>query len=938
MGKKNPRCTLFEHRHLLLLFGCCLCFAVIDGKITTILQKEENPSRIHLFEICLSMSGRRILLGLIAFFLIAVFTLSWKIRNQQDIAARHETLGQQLFLFGGPAAPATSGVGAPQDSLRASSSTPTESPTANSVLENRRHFVGAPQAKLTPLCPAEGNSGGSDSAADTWATRLVRASPFKRSPMCYYTVCNFCVTDGALEFFSPMSGAVLLSDLMTPAPAEEDDARNKKKSSKKAASWKRRGNGGDGEQNHAASTPSPVAGLTSAPRSRAEVSDTPPLRLCNELRAKISLPVLDADAIRRSAANVSSSPSASSSSSAALMMTLRELQFLKRRPTAADWIEERSAHVLSCWNFYGYHLFQCSVAAYYAEFMFDEELQRQRMQVFAAGNNNVSSVIVGKSSNNSIITNSNISSGGGGVNVTITMPFDLWLYNHAVTMTSALRNHFSHAMYLGSTASWLDPVREKAEKALLTEQELQDGDAVRPAPWWGLWAANALNGGSIIRLSRNSRSQQMNNNNRSSNSSAPTGARTVSDGPDRVHEIFRFPRRGTQTKQRMCYRRGIIGQPVHRVVPDEIRHRHIEILRKAFNVPEPLHLSMPEDMRKPDFTADVACDTSAPVNNSSSNNNDDNSSESNNDFSSQQQQRFVVAALSDRDKVPLRVIIVQRGVGKRQGSRRIQNVEAVVNAVEAVFRGQGHLYSANQDDDTGAVVALAGHGHHGKRGVTIDDPDEDAKILVEKAKAAEAEKLKSTKEKKRQRKLELANKAREDKAAAAAAEATARPAAAASSADDLIDQHLTEKLSALDSASLRLISRTRLEVEIIDFAAIPFDEQVKMASSADVMISTHGAANVWLSFMPRGRSVFVELWPQDYVARDVYRAMAMQYRIKYVPVFAGMKPLFGPKGSKEAANSFLHQDVRVPINKFAKLLQTEVAPYVLRAMKCRRRN
>ena len=73
----------------------------------------------------------------------------------------------------------------------------------------------------------------------------------------------------------------------------------------------------------------------------------------------------------------------------------------------------------------------------------------------------------------------------------------------------------------------------------------------------------------------------------------------------------------------------------------------------------------------------------------------------------------------------------------------------------------------------------------------------------------------------------------------------------------------------------------------------------------------------------KSQPLFIELWPQDTVARDVYRTMCSQYGVRYQPIFAGMKPLF--KTKEEQKFSFLHQDVVVPLNELQEILRGEIS-------------
>ena len=428
------------------------------------------------------------------------------------------------------------------------------------------------------------------------------------------------------------------------------------------------------------SPPSSVTSNSSASgrRGRSDETASPStLRLCNELRRKFNLPVAWQ-------AGASQSPPGA----------------VRFEPDGV------AAHILGCWQFYGFHAWQCAVAA------FDVE---QRPPLFAPA----SQFFAVPNATEAVTAAQR------------TFVYDLWLYNHAVSMPKAAREHFSHAMFLGGPSSWTDTAAPKQPASP------SSAGAARSAPWWGVWSANAAR------------------------------------GPATVRELQRHPeaRRGGASTESVCYRRGLIGQPVHHVVSAATRREHVRAMRRAFGIAEARHLS--------GGTGDV------------------------------------------------RVIVAQRGAGSKQGSRRIVNVDDVVRAArEALGAGLAAGTPANRSSSGGR-----------------------------------------------------------------------RPA---------------------------------VHVDVVDFAALPFDEQMRLASRARVLIATHGAGNVWAAFMPEGASALIELWPQDAVSRDVYATLCRQHGVGYAPVFARQAPLFGPRGSHEAKFSFLHQDVNVPLDELRRVLRDEVAAVVFR--------
>jgi hypothetical protein len=373
------------------------------------------------------------------------------------------------------------------------------------------------------------------------------------------------------------------------------------------------------------------------------------LRLCNELRKKFNLP------FQNRFDDVSSSVLVSNNN---------------------------SAHIMACWQFYGYHLFQCSVAAFFAQEIINKQTAKNKDKM-----NEITSI-------------------------------DLWFYNHAVSLPKASRDHYSHKMFLGSESSWLDGNYSlSSSSSSSTTKTKKEEKSVLNAPLWGLWAVNALS---------MKREQVV------------------------VKELLHLSGNVQQhTKKKIfCYKQGIIGQPVHHVVPNEIRLLHVAKLKEMYGLNK------------------------------------------------------MMTPLNNKKK---KILISQRGFGSKQGSRKIANLDFIVNKLASNFAEQ-------------------------------------------------------------------------------------------------------------------------FDVSVVDFAAMNnFQEQIKIAHEANILIATHGAGNIWLAFLSKFESssspLFVELWPQETVARDVYQIMCKQYGVRYSPIFAKMKPLFSKP--EEVKFSFLHQDVEVPWKELEEILKKE---------------
>jgi hypothetical protein len=76
----------------------------------------------------------------------------------------------------------------------------------------------------------------------------------------------------------------------------------------------------------------------------------------------------------------------------------------------------------------------------------------------------------------------------------------------------------------------------------------------------------------------------------------------------------------------------------------------------------------------------------------------------------------------------------------------------------------------------------------------------------------------------------------------------------------------------------------------------------------------------------RRAAAMVELWQEDTIKRDVYQLLSRQVGVTYTPVFAQMRPLW--HGTPDARFSFLHQDVEVPLSSLNETFWSVVVPAV----------
>ena len=94
-------------------------------------------------------------------------------------------------------------------------------------------------------------------------------------------------------------------------------------------------------------------------------------------------------------------------------------------------------------------------------------------------------------------------------------------------------------------------------------------------------------------------------------------------------------------------------------------------------------------------------------------------------------------------------------------------------------------------------------------------------------------------------------------------------------------RHILNEHALLES--MRAIGTTTPGVEVraaLDFDSIPFEEQIKQSSSADILIGPHGAGLTHVMFM-RPHSVLIELLPHAW-ADPGYRSLAQYSDVTYM--------------------------------------------------------
>lgn len=144
-------------------------------------------------------------------------------------------------------------------------------------------------------------------------------------------------------------------------------------------------------------------------------------------------------------------------------------------------LSRQPAHVAACWQYYGFHLFQCLASLFTIQLL-----------------HNVTNV-------------------------------DMLLYNHAVSLPEASREHFSHQMFMGSAVTFEGSESEERDPVTGHRKYARNR-------YWAMWSQNTML-------------------------------------PSQISEVKRFAFHNDSSKDR-CYREMLVGQPNHHALTNIQRRVH----------------------------------------------------------------------------------------------------------------------------------------------------------------------------------------------------------------------------------------------------------------------------------------------------------------------------------------------------------------------------
>ena len=107
-----------------------------------------------------------------------------------------------------------------------------------------------------------------------------------------------------------------------------------------------------------------------------------------------------------------------------------------------------------------------------------------------------------------------------------------------------------------------------------------------------------------------------------------------------------------------------------------------------------------------------------------------------------------------------------------------------------------------------------------------------------------------------------------------------------------------------------------VDIRLVDFAALPFSEQVKMARATDILVGVHGAGMTQGIFLPPG-STMVEILPPN-LGHKGYRNLAKLLGHRYFSSHGIEHPTIVKTGDWHDEEVFLEED------RFMSLLEVSV--------------
>lgn len=130
----------------------------------------------------------------------------------------------------------------------------------------------------------------------------------------------------------------------------------------------------------------------------------------------------------------------------------------------------------------------------------------------------------------------------------------------------------------------------------------------------------------------------------------------------------------------------------------------------------------------------------------------------------------------------------------------------------------------------------------------------------------------------------------------------------------IVDRKQTRRLFNLDS----LVNATRraypdVKVQVIDWAALPFEKQVETARKTDILVGIHGAGLTQALFMKESRGAMVEIMPDTGI--NCFHAIAMERDLHYYRAHGKVA---------EKKDDWHNEDVLIDEDKFLLLIDHAV--------------
>jgi len=150
-----------------------------------------------------------------------------------------------------------------------------------------------------------------------------------------------------------------------------------------------------------------------------------------------------------------------------------------------------------------------------------------------------------------------------------------------------------------------------------------------------------------------------------------------------------------------------------------------------------------------------------------------------------------------------------------------------------------------------------------------------------------------------------------------------------------VDRRASRRLIHQTGLFATLKNRTpNVSIQLVDFAALPFVDQLRIARETDVLVGVHGAGLTHMMFMPAGAGAVVEIQPAE-LNHVGFRNLAAMRQLNYFHVHAASVLQYNKRGDSDAMppnarnairgrDSWQANDITIEPERFLEVISTAI--------------